>query len=558
VSRPLPVQDLEVRLQLGLARGRALCTDEELRLVATLLTLEEDEALAVARLTGRKGEVFRLPDLQIPGLVRPVTEVIEGLRAQGLLVEQVPWALRAAAAPRAVLAAGCRRLGLSVGGRRAELQARLQDLEGWDEAAWVQLTVEALVLRLERWATLEVWPDRSVPVLERMGRAHWPAYAPSGGGLVPDRQSWLRWEGLVGRLDALQIEEAWQALAWPHWPPGRLDLRRGLERWLAEQARALEQRGELAQAEAIHVGLLDRDGTRGTWWVRRARCRELGGDVPGALELLQLGRESTRGAERLEVLRAGRRVARQLGRGWAPDPPLLEPHGRDIALARVGMAGPRPLYEGASGPALVEEAVSSWVLAAGRRVLPGEHGIWRTLVGLLLADLAWLPVPDQLPVSHLSGPLDQWTPQFGPRRAEAVFTRLSEIAAGAGPALIEAAWERHHGQRCLGIDWALATCAELVALACGLGAGALNGIVRVVLAQGRRAFSGLPDLVVLPGEVVRVDRLWPGTLSGGVVLIEVKGEADGVRDEQRWWFHHFVRSGVRAELWRVRAPAARG
>jgi hypothetical protein len=556
--RSLPAQDLEERLRLGLARGGALCTDEELAVVERLLVLDDDEALVLARLTGRKGSVFRVPELSVAGLEGPVEPVVQRLIAAGALTAQVPWSVRLQAASRVVLAEGARRLGLPVSGRRAELAARLEGVEGWDEAPWVGVAVDALVLRLERWATLRPWPDRSVPVLERMGRVRWPVYAPTGGALVPDRACWLRWEGLVAGLDRLEVEQAWEALGWSHWPPGRLDLRRWLEQWLADRARELERSGAYTEAAQIYAGLLARDGTVGGWWVRRARCLELGGEPAESLAELRLGRESTRGAERIEVARAGRRVARALRVGWAPDPPLQGPRERDAGLARVGLEAGRPLYGTAQGPRRVEAAVEALITAAGRRVLPGEHGIWRLLVALCLAELAWMPVAGQLPVPHLSGPLDLWTAAFAPRRAEAVFERMEALRAGHGPAIVAAAWDRHHGERCFGVRWETCARHELVALADGLGPAALAGVVRVVLAQGRRAFAGLPDLVVLPGEPVRLEAVWPSLLPASLVLIEVKGEADGVRDAQQWWFDHFVRSGVAVELWRVRAPLADG
>jgi hypothetical protein len=425
---------------------------------------------------------------------------------------------------------------------------RLQDVEDWDDAAWCDLTARDLVLRLERWATLEVWPDRSKPVLERMGVRVWPAYAPTGGALVPDRATWDAWEALVDGWETLSLEDAFAALAWPVWPPGRLDLRRLLSRRVRELAREAERAGDYTDAAAWLDRLVELEGAP-AWKVavRRARVAELAGELDEALGILEAGRALAPPDEAFAISRAGRRVAARRRLSWAPDPPLGAPRTRDLALRLTSREGQRPRWEDG---VFVEAAVAAHLEAHGRRVLRGEAPVFRTLVALLLSDALLLPVAGQLPVSHLRGPLDAWTPAFAARRPVAVWELWDAVVAGQGPGWVADAGEAYLGVQLTGVRAGIDV-DDLVTLAEGLGPAGLLALLEPVLAWGRRAFGGLPDLVVLPGDEVRVDGAWPGRLGAGLHLVEVKGPGDSLREGQRVWLDRFTRAGVAAEVWQV-------
>ena len=140
-------------------------------------------------------------------------EAVQGLVDLGLVTDEVSWDTRARHARRDVLAAACRRLGARRSGTRDALEARVLGSTDWDDASWVRVAHPALVLRLERWATLQVRPDRSAPVLERMGRTRWPPYVPTGGAPVPSRAHWDRWEALVEGWATMELETAFDALS---------------------------------------------------------------------------------------------------------------------------------------------------------------------------------------------------------------------------------------------------------------------------------------------------------------------------------------------------------
>ena len=52
-----------------------------------------------------------------------------------------------------------------------------------------------------------------------------------------------------------------------------------------------------------------------------------------------------------------------------------------------------------------------------------------------------------------------------------------------------------------------------------------------------------------------MDGLLPSRLPPALVLVEVKGEQDTVRDAQAWWFDVLASAGVRIERWEVVAGA---
>ncbi|MBW1877749.1 MAG: VRR-NUC domain-containing protein [Deltaproteobacteria bacterium] len=78
-------------------------------------------------------------------------------------------------------------------------------------------------------------------------------------------------------------------------------------------------------------------------------------------------------------------------------------------------------------------------------------------------------------------------------------------------------------------------------------------ILETLLREGWRAARGLPDLVVLPGPRIRLPGAMPSRLGEGLVLAEVKGPTDSVRDEQAAWFDRLLGAGAKVELWQVSA-----
>jgi hypothetical protein len=81
----------------------------------------------------------------------------------------------------------------------------------------------------------------------------------------------------------------------------------------------------------------------------------------------------------------------------------------------------------------------------------------------------------------------------------------------------------------------------------------LAAVLETLLHHGPHATAGLPDLIVWPGPAIGIAGAYPHKLGPGLVLAEVKGPGDAVRDEQLVWHDRLMRAGAAVELWHVGA-----
>jgi hypothetical protein len=551
-SLDLPVGDLHLLLDLALARGASLLTAGELVVVRRIRSLEGSPARLFARLTSRRTSVFAVDRLveEASGVGEALQTLIDAQLADRL----VSWKARLEASTMADLRPLLRARGLPVTGRRTQLLERLAEPGPWSRR-FVRLRHTALLHRLEQWAMLSRHPDRSRFVVQRLGHVRWPEYErTTGGALHPDRRALVAWERIWRDRDEAEPEVLLSALdAREHWPPGRLDLRPSLCRRVVQHARERERAGDLGGARSLYEGLV-RGGhlPEPLLAVRLARTLELEGRASEALDRLSAARGGARGAERLGIARTGKRLAARVRRGWAPDRPLRIPQERHLQFPRAAPVKGRPGWREDGRVQVVEQAVIARLAKAGRRALHAEGGLWTTLFALLFAETYFLPVPGMLPVPFLTGPLDLGRPSFRRRRPE-VDALLRAVRSGQAPERIRGAWAQWHGTALAGARWERAGCDALVSVAEGMGADALAALLEVLLDQGWAASRGLPDLVVLPGKPTRVPHALPSRLPAGLLLVEVKGPSDSVRDEQAVWFDRLLRTGALVELWKIDA-----
>jgi len=333
---------------------------------------------------------------------------------------------------------------------------------------------------------------------------------------------------------------------------GRLDFSYRLARSVLETARGAEREGKWTDARRVYEQLVElRMNRAGDLTIRIARTLELEGRSEEALELLRKALANAKPEARIALERTGRRLARSVGRGWAPQRPLKRGYARDLRLACVGREGGRPAFQGIHGSVAVEIAVRECIEATGRRVIRAEGPFLTTLYGLLLSDVYFLPVAGMLPCRFLSGPLDVGTPLFGVRRSAPIRVLCERIRSGDAESLVQRTWERWVGTRLAGVNWDLASCDEWRALTQGLGPTVLLNILEVLLEQGWTACAGFPDLVVLTGGRARVKGAVPARLSESLLAIEVKAPGDAMRDAQRVWMDWLVHRGVQAEQWQI-------
>ncbi len=565
-------RDLRWVIDTALARGASLLSADEHEAIERMRALPDAPMEVYARWSARRHPIQRDDDPQVPTLVDA------GLLGRALTNEE-----RIAPLTVAELQVVARFLGLRRAGRRDALLERVwQHIQQHGIAPdaplphLVRVEHRALVHRLERFAFLRPWPDRSTLVVQRMGHVRWVAYDRTDGpGLFPDRETLLRWESL---LEPLPAEERLDALeAGHHVAPGRLDLGRSLVRAVLHEARDLERAAVSAAPEdapallertgslyrrvhdiAVQEPRLARYATRAA--IRRARVLEHAGQPRAALDVLVAHRPRARHAGRLALSRAGRRLTRSirgrhLGTGWVPDRPLAVLRERHLELHRADAPDTsRPRWSGGEREAVVENAVIDVLADQGRVAIHAEGGLWRTLFALLLApDCLFLPIPGQLPVARLSAPLDFGTPGFASRRAGAIDTVRATIDSGQASTLVRRAYAHFEGCRLSGCRWAdVDTHVQVVD---ALPPRLLRIVFDTLLEEGGRAAGGMPDLLVLPGPVARLPRGIPGRVGPGVHLAEIKGPTDTLSDTQRVWLDRLSDCGVRVEVWHVREIA---
>ncbi len=550
-------------VQAALVNGAHLLDESERDLLLAFLELPVQAASLQARLFRRVNDVFR-PDL-LPRRDRGWLDLLE---ERGFLDAQVEWPRHLEIMRVPELRAACKGLGLPHKGRRVELVGRLSQQLLQPEVPAMRTLHRDLVRMADLLCFQDPHRDHRVMVLDIMGVRKAPRY-----DITPAPPAFAHRREMLAFLEALQRLEqepalehlGWARRRWLEYPAPsvlrrRLSPRNVAGRLMYRAARELERKGQHRQAADIYLELLGGaspgEGGAGVpeGLVRRAALAlSRAGRTREALSLMGERRQGLHLAERLALDRTARRLAAGLGSTWEHCPLLLQAGERRLRLTAAASSGPRPLYTGSRGALPVEQAVVELLEAGGRRVLYGEGAPWTTLFALLFYDLLWMPVPGALPVSNLAAPLDMGTHAFWENRRQPILERLREIRGGAGPRLVERRYSRHLGEQIQGARWNLATGQELALLARALGGRALASIMEYMARAGRQARSGMPDLVVLPGAGVEIPGVVPGGLSRELLLVEVKGPGDTLRDRQAAWIHRLLQVGVKVEIWRVEA-----
>ncbi len=519
-ARDHAVADLHEVVRTGLARGGALLTAGERIVARTMLALAGEPGRAYARLSGRVGRVFHDVATSVPG-VADLRAAVDALLHLGLADRLVPPSAR----PRLLPATG-----------------------------WFRLTGRALLARLERFAFQQAFPDRSRLLVERIGIVRWPEYTlTTGAPLHRDRRALLSWEALLHPRDLGQVLDALASDVAR--APGALDLRRTLRRLVREAAEAEERGGRPERAAELYARLVVAGERAGRVAFRRARSLEKCGHRRDALVVLRDALHDGLPSEITAVVRAGRRLARSERGSFPPAPPLSVPAELTIHL-RPATGDRRRRWHTPDGPRAVEDAVASWLAGHGRSALYGEGALLSTICALLLAELYFLPVPGALPIRTLSAPLDLGTPAFRAARRDAWADLLAAIEAGRAPRLVTLADDRWRGVRLAGARWEAVDSDTLARATSAIPTVALVVLLERFADDGPRAMAGVPDLVVLPGPAVRLPDTFPAPLPSGLVLAEIKGPGDTLRDTQAVWLDRLTRAGMTAEVWRVESTVS--
>lgn len=176
-----------------------------------------------------------------------------------------------------------------------------------------------------------------------------------------------------------------------------------------------------------------------------------------------------------------------------------------------------------------------------------ENHLFPGLLGLLLWPTLFSPLPGAFFHPFQSGPADLYREDFVGRRRDAIEARLASLNDGSYRDHIRQCYQSKHGVSCSLVFWpALSNTLIEQALEC-IAPQKLLAIFRHLLLDLRHHRRGMPDLIQfnLPQRDVE--------------LIEVKGPGDRLQDHQTLWLNVFNQIGIRASVAQVRwreAPLA--
>jgi hypothetical protein len=550
----LGFQDFQEAFTLGLARGSRLLTAGENVIAVRIQGLAGEAGRAFCWLHQRKPSIYFEPELDLAGFA-DWESARRRLAKLDLIDSFVPWSTRAAHLPLRILRVACAERDLEKHGNHKLLEQRLATEVGWLQGRWLRLRHRGLVERLLRFGLLRTRPDLAQRTVERLRDIRWPDYTPDSGiVLFRDRRSLRSWEELTATLEELSPDALVRALRQGDGvAPGRLDRSRKLRRRLFEIARQQERAGELRSARRSYEALCQLHPAGASEYQHRwARCLELEGEPRQALAVLRRARSGTTGTDRMGIVRAGKRIARACNEGFPPDIPLMKAPIRHFELPPGSRKGVRPTFRIAGTDRHVEAAIASLLGRSRRCAIHGEGRLWTMIFALVFAErVSFLPIPGQLPIRGLSGPLDIGTPAFFRRREAAIGQTLQMIRDGHAAQLIRSSYATFEGYQLAGVDWSLARLDDLCSLTSGLGPKPLISILERLLHEGWSAARGLPDLIVLPGDPVELPS-FPRHLDAGLYFVEVKGPTDTLQDAQRLWLHILLSHSLNVEVWQAR------
>ena len=301
---------------------------------------------------------------------------------------------------------------------------------------------------------------------------------------------------------------------------------------------------------------------RGKWWYRLATDLEHVKLYDDALDACEAGHSDawTRPAQALALRAKAVRLAKPPRRwkvpAWAtsgdvdeiaprvvrvPAPPALRSERSKKSLFAAAVNDDDP--SAAENHLTVEQLALAHYTAAGWPCgVHTESQVWCTLFGLLFWDILFdatsAPAGAFLGCPFQMAPLDLHSPHFAafPPRAQALSTRLKDIAAGNAPRRLAATWAANRGTLCCGVSWTQFTLQQLQDIAMCVGGGRLAAIMRLLALDYRGWRGGMPDLL-----------LWrPATREA--LLVEVKGVNDALRSNQLAWAQELARAGLNVEI----------
>jgi hypothetical protein len=228
-------------------------------------------------------------------------------------------------------------------------------------------------------------------------------------------------------------------------------------------------------------------------------------------------------AETQAVERALVRLTRQLGHAQPGK-------AKTIAPARIDLCLPKP--EALS----VEFAVKAHLSEPAGPVHYVENSLICSLFGLLCWEAIFAPVPGAFFHPFHSGPVDLFSADFHPRRAELFAASLGHLDSQAYKQVIRQRYADKFGIQSPFVFWAALDQTLLEqALDC-LPAAHLRAWFKRLLLDIKANRAGMPDLI----------QFWPAEQR--YRMIEVKGPGDRLQDNQRRWLAFCAEHGMPVDV----------
>lgn len=138
---------------------------------------------------------------------------------------------------------------------------------------------------------------------------------------------------------------------------------------------------------------------------------------------------------------------------------------------------------------------------------------------------------------YQNSPMDLGHPHFYEARSQELEARLDSIRNGIAKSLLKEVYMRERkGTVCIGVDWNLFSCTDLLEILDCIGPEPLSFICCKFAKYYRLYGGGIPDLC-----------LWnPSSLK--IQFVEVKGPGDRLSEKQILWINDLLKIGISTEL----------
>lgn len=516
---------------------------EERQKLSSLLELPVDSQALFARLTMRKGDIFRLDALSYTEIA-DIDAALQPLAAEGWI------SLKPALDAHAVFRL-CRRSELlqllsdrgiecpSNTKKQHMLDALVDLAQGEEpqplEAWWPQTPISAiglqhsdLLLRVQLMFFGNLYQDWSAFVLAELGHQQYEdvPFSPDSRGFQSRQEvdQYLAIHRCMSQLyDGVAIADIVE------FTPAALDnpwLEYRRQKLLFQLAREAERQGDTSLALKLYT-----DNPIDDAQIRRCRILEKTSDQPErVLDDLEQTINSLKRPESVLLLsRIQQRLRRKTG--------IKPPPKKKTPIPTIQLTLPQ-------GAQSVERQALQALI--GDKPLTGVHcenGLFTSLFGLLFWPVLFEALPGAFFHPFQAGPADLFRPDFVERRSHQIQDRLALLDSDAYQQTIRETWQRKHGRACTLVHWGLLDESLLEnALRC-IPAKHLAIVFKHLLSDLRHHRRGMPDLALFDQQQSHYQ------------LIEVKGPGDRLQDHQRLWIETMLREGLPVSVAEVRWEA---